>query len=196
MNLEKVIKGCVKNNRSSQQEFYIEYSPKLMGISLRMSPDDDKAKDLLQDAFIKIFGKLGTLDNYEPAVVYSWCKRILTNTILDHYRKTKFERKNVFSSDNIKNPNPYHDHGHNGDIALFSRNEEDSYLESKNVTSEMIMTALKTLPPQYKLVFNLYIMDGYTHQEIGDTLEISVGTSKSNLSKAKEKIRKEIALCQ
>ena len=196
-NLDKVIKGCLKNKRSCQEELFKWLNPKLMGVALRMAPDDDKANDLLQDSFIKIFGNLHTLKGYEPAVVYSWAKRIVTCTIIDYHRKYKFENCNVESVDSdfgSRSGSQYHNFGWNGDIA--ENNVDDSYMEGKKITPEMVMSALKTLTPQYKLVFNLYVMEGYSHGEIGERLDISIGTSKSNLSRAKVKIRKEIELCQ
>jgi RNA polymerase sigma-70 factor (ECF subfamily) len=185
MNLTKVIEGCIKNNRKSQKEFYVEYSPRLMAISLRMSPDDDTAKDLLQESFLKIFKNLSTLDNHEPAVVYTWCKRLVSNTIIDYIRKNR----HIYVIDTFEQTLEDSDIGSEDGI-------EYGYLDSKNISPTQLMKAIQTLSPQYKLVFNLYVMEGYTHQEIGDTLNISVGTSKSNLYKARMNMRKELELCQ
>jgi RNA polymerase sigma-70 factor (ECF subfamily) len=191
--LEIIIKGCIKNNRGCQEELFKFLSPRLMGVSIRMSPDNDKAHDLLQDAFIKIFASLHNLNNHNPAVVYSWCKRILTNTILDHYRKYKFETDNVMSVDRLRDK-PYHDLGLNGSISS-GKGVEHGYLAMKNIEPEQIIAAVKTLSPQYKIVFNLFVMEGLSHKEISDHLDISIGTSKSNLSKAKVNLRKELESC-
>ena len=95
----EIIEGCKRNERTYQELFHRMYYARLMVVSVRMAPTIDIANDLLQDGFLKIFEKISTLDNHNPSVIYSWSKKVLTNTILDHYRRTKFERKNVFSSD-------------------------------------------------------------------------------------------------
>lgn len=178
MEIKEVIEGCIKNKKTQQEFFYNMFYGKLMSVSLRMSPNRELAEDFLQDSFIKIFKSIHMLEKYEPNIVYSWCKRILTNTIIDHYRKNKNFDLSLDS---------------NFDKAI----EEDDfdYLESKNIDVNILITAIQKLSPQYNVVFNLYIMDGYSHQEISDTLQISVGTSKSNLSKAKANLRKELKIC-
>ncbi len=185
INLTEIINGCIKNNRDCQKKFYKEFAPKLMGVSIRMSPDDDTAKDLLQESFLKMFDKLHTLDCHEPAVVYTWCKRIVTNTVIDYIRKNR----NIYVIDTFEQTLEDSDVGVEDGI-------EYGYLDSKNISPSQLVNAIKTLSPQYKLVFNLYVMEGLTHKEIGETLKISEGTSKSNLSKARENLRKELELCQ
>jgi len=178
MEINEVIEGCIKNKRKYQEVFYKMFYGKLMGVSLRMSPNEELAKDFLQESFIKIFNKLHMLDKHEPQIVYSWCKRILTNTIIDHYRKNKhFE---LSFDDNFDTP---------------IEDVDDNYLESKNIDVNLLIRAIQKLSPQYNIVFNLYIMEGYSHQEISNELQISIGTSKSNLSKAKANLRKELELC-
>jgi RNA polymerase sigma-70 factor (ECF subfamily) len=178
MEIKEVIEGCIKNKRKYQEVFYKMFYGKLMGVSLRMSPNEELAKDFLQESFIKIFNKLHMLDKHEPQIVYSWCKRILTNTIIDHYRKNKhFE---LSFDDNFDTP---------------IEDVDDNYLESKNIDVALLIRAIQKLSPQYNIVFNLYIMEGYSHQEISNELQISIGTSKSNLSKAKANLRKELELC-
>jgi len=176
MEFKKIIEGCIKNNIKSQEEFFKLHYGKLMVVSLRMSPNREIAEDLLQESFVKIFKNLYRLDNHNPAVVYSWSKRIVTNTILDYHRRNKsFE---LSFDDNF-------------DVSIDEESDTD-YLESKNVDGEMLISAIQKLSPQYNIVFNLYVVDGYTHQEISDELQISIGTSKSNLSKAKANLRKEL----
>lgn len=182
--LEIIAKGCAKNNRGCQEELYKYLYPRLMVVSLRMSPDSDTAKDLLQESFIKIFDKIDTLDNYDEAVVYTWCKRVVTNTVIDYIRKNR----RVYVSDTFEETLSDSDVGVEEGI-------EYGYLDSKNIEPQQLMDAIQTLSPQYKLVFNLYVMEGLTHKEIGKILEISEGTSKSNLSKARENVRKELETC-
>jgi RNA polymerase sigma-70 factor (ECF subfamily) len=181
--LSKLIDGCIKNDRASQEEFFKSYYPRLMVVSLRMSPDDDTAKDLLQDAFLKIFDKLHTLDNRLPAVVYSWCCRIVSNTVIDYIRKNK----NTYSVDTLEETL---------EETLESADEgiEYGYLDSKGIEPHMLISAMQNLSPQYRLVFNLYVIDGLTHKAIGERLGISEGTSKSNLFKARKNVKKELEL--
>jgi len=184
MNLEKVINGCVKNNREDQRVFYTYYAPYLLAVGYRMAPDDDIAKDLVQISFLKIFDKIYMLDNHNPAVVMEWCKKIVRHTIIDYIRVNKNALK-IFSFDDV--------HGKiNMSVKDDVYDEEDNYLEGKDIEPSQIMGAIKKLSLGYKLVFNLYVLEGYTHQEISEILEISVGASKSNLSKAKAKLRKEL----
>jgi RNA polymerase sigma factor (sigma-70 family) len=179
MELSQVIEGCINNKIVSQEVFFKMYYRKLLWVSIRMSPNRDIAEDLLQDAFIKIFKTIDKLNNHKPAGVHNWCKLILRNTIVDYYRKNK----NIESS--------FDD---NFDIPI----EEESdmtYLESKNIKPSQITNAIENLTPQYRKIFNLYVMEGYSHQEISEKLQITVGASKSNLSRAKLKLRKELELC-
>ena len=180
MEIKQIIEGCVKNNLKSQEAFFKMYYGRLMGVSLRMSPNREIAEDLLQEAFIKIFKGLNTLDNHNPAVIYSWCKRILTNTIIDYYRKNKTFESSF--DDNFDTP--------------IEEESDMNYLESKNIDVDVLISSLQNLSPQYNLVFNLYVVEGYSHKEISEKLQISVGASKSNLSRAKYNLRKELELCQ
>ena len=179
MELSQVIEGCINDKIISQDAFFKMYYRKLLWVSIKMSPNREIAEDLLQEAFIKIFKTINKLNNHKPVVVYNWCKLILRNTIVDYYRKNK----NIESSfdDNFDTP--------------IEEESEMSYLESKNIKTSQITNAIETLTPQYKIVFKLYVIDGYSHQEISETLQISVSTSKSNLSRAKLKLRKELELC-
>jgi len=179
MELKQVIKSCLKNKSKCEEAFFKMNYGKLMAVSLRMSPNRQIAEDLLQDSFIKIFKNINNLDSSEPAAVYSWCKRILTNTIIDYYRKKKTFELSFDDNFDI-------------DIEL---NDDVSYVESKNLNSNTIIEAIQRLSPQYSLTFNLFVIDGYTHQEISEQLQISVGTSKSNLFRAKAKLRKELETC-
>ncbi len=180
-NLEIIVKGCVKNNRGCQEELYKYLYPRLMAVSLRMSPDGDTAKDLLQESFIKIFNKIHMLDSHDGAVVYTWCARIVRNTVIDYIRKNK----KIMVIDTFEETLSTNDIGVQDDI-------EYGYLDSKGIQPSELMDAIQTLSPQYQIVFSLFVMDGLTHEEISSKLEISVGTSKSNLSKAKVNVRKQL----
>lgn len=177
MEVGELIKGCIENDLRCQEKFFKLFYGKLMTVAVRMTPNRDIAEELLQISFIKIFKNIGKLTIVEPAVVYSWCKVIVTNTIIDYHRRHKV--REISFDDSFDSP--YEDIGYDMD-----------YLDSKKVTPNKIMSALQNLPPKYNLVFNLHVIDGYRHDEISKMLNINIGTSKSNLSKAKGRLRKEL----
>ena len=193
IDMKQVIIGCVNKDVHSQNELYKWLFPRLKKISLTYSDDDD----LLQESFIKIFNKIHTIKIYEEAIIYSWSKRVLINTILDGYKKNKFEKENVKSIDCLNRINYLYQ-----DMDMVLDNYFDitdvvetsrfhtNYLESKGITIGQINSAIDKLSPKYKSVFTLYILDGLKHKEISRELNISVGTSKSNLYKAKSVLSK------
>lgn len=169
--LNALVKECLKGNRKAQKEIYQLYYGKMMGVCYRYTHNKDNAKDLLQDGFIKVFSNLS---NYTFSGSFEgWIRRIMVNTAIDFYRKNK-------------------------DIYFIS--DEDNYiLDNNNAESadsiynsfgvEVIMEAIQELTPAYKMVFNLYVLEGYSHKEIAKELNINEGTSKSNLAKAKRNLR-------
>lgn len=164
--------GCKLNNPIYQQELFRRYYGKLKVVCKRYISDMDEANDLIQDSFIKIYNKL---DTYKvQSTLYGWMYRITVNTILDHLRKRKLKYE-------IVNDIP--------DVI-----DGDDYIEDtfSNITPEMIMTCIGKLSPQYRTVFNLYIMEGLSHKEIAAELNICEGTSKSNLYKAKKIFKKKL----
>lgn len=196
MELRKIIEGCINDDKSSQEALFKMQYGKLMSVSIMMSPNRQIAEDLLQDSFIKIFKNIHKLNTYEPAALYSWSKRILRNVILDYYRKNKnfmvtFDEAEKNSTNKIYNDveETNQDFISTYDLADDDESDEPDYY---NVDAKEIISLFEKLSPQYKLVFTLYVIDGFSHKEISDKLKISVGTSKSNLSKARENLRKEL----
>ncbi len=172
--LKEWIDGCKKNDRYSQRKIYEHlYSP-MMIVCLRYADDRQEASDILQDAFLKVFDKI-RLYNDEGSFE-GWVRRIIVNTSIDAIRKKK---KEILSDDT----SIYQDSAIDD-----NENEDTSPYEGINVNDVVI--AMQQLSPVYQAVFNMYVMDGLTHQEIANELNISVGTSKSNLSKARQKIKK------
>ncbi len=170
-NLDSIVKKCVKGNRQAQQELYKRYYGTMMGICYRYSNNAEDAKDLLQDGFVKVFSNL---KNYNfKGSLEGWIRRIMVNTAIDFYRKNK----NVFFVDD-----------ESGYILETSKVESASSIYSQFGVEE-IMVAIQSLTPAYKAVFNLYAIEGYQHKEIAEKLNISEGTSKSNLSKAKRNLK-------
>ncbi|MGB0887806.1 MAG: RNA polymerase sigma factor [Vicingaceae bacterium] len=173
-NLDSLVNRCVKNDRKAQKELYKLFYSKMMGVCFRYTNNAEDAKDILQDGFIKVFKNIKKY-NFKGSLE-GWVRRIMVNTAIDHYRKNK--------------------------AALFVDDEEGFILENSKVESDetiysqfgekVIMEAIQHLSPAYKTVFNLYVIEGFAHKEIAQKLNISEGTSKSNLAKAKMNLRKNL----
>lgn len=169
--LEILIKGCKKGRPKSQEELYRRFACAMYGICLQYASSEEDAQDIMQEGFIKVFAKLDQVKN--PAAFPGWIRRLMINTALEKYRSQVILQR----VDDLK-----------GEI----HEESDDGIFSE-LTSEELVALIQTLSPKYRMVFNLYAIEGYSHQEISEELGISVGTSKSNLSRARgilqEKIR-------
>jgi RNA polymerase sigma-70 factor (ECF subfamily) len=169
--LNDIVKRCVKGDRKAQRELYEKYYSKMMGVCYRYTNNTEDARDILQDGFVKVYSNIkkysfnGSLEG--------WIRRIIVNTAIDHFRK----HKDVFFVDDEE-----------GYILENSKVESDDSIYSQFAV-EVIMEAIQQLSPAYKTVFNLNVIEGYQHKEIAQKLNISEGTSKSNLAKAKMKLR-------
>ncbi|MBK8611703.1 MAG: RNA polymerase sigma factor [Chitinophagaceae bacterium] len=170
-----IIQGCVKAKRDSQKQFYQLFYGYSMGICMRYCASPDDAEEIVHDGFLKIYRALHSFNpKYADieASLKGWMKRILINTAIDHLRKNRqhFLVAEIF--DNHFN------------IA----DETETAID--RMTHKEILDVVDQLSPVYKTVFNLFVIDGYKHEEIADQLNISVGASKSNLSKARANIKK------
>ncbi len=157
-------------NQLAQRRLYDRFSSAMYGICLRYSRDADGAKDILQDGFIKVFGKL---EQYKAQGSFEgWMRRIFINTALEKFR----------------NKIPI--------LTIDEKLEIPLEIIPDTVISELaaaeLLNMVQELSTQYRLVFNLYVVEGYSHREIGKTLGISEGTSKSNLSRARNILQKRI----
>ena len=172
MDEEQLVRKCLEKDTLAQKQLFEFYSRKMMGVCLRYAQDGEEAQDVLQMGFIKVFEKLN-MYNFKGSLE-GWIRRIMINTAIDHYRKTK---------------------------NIFIINDEDSFiLENSKVESvdsiysqfgeKVIMDAIQSLSPAYQTVFILNVIEGYKHKEIAEKLNISEGTSKSNLAKAKRNLKK------
>ncbi len=169
MSLKKLIQQCANNDRKAQGEIYRIYSGKLFGLCLKYSRNRAEAEDNLQDGFITIFKKVEQFKH--KGSFEGWMKRIVINTALQKYRE-----KNVL--------NLIQDIDVNNEV-IVEVDEED-------VSLDYLLELIQELPNQYRIVFNLYVLDGYSHREVADTLGISEGTSKSNLSRARTILKRKI----
>lgn len=169
MSLNQLIQKCKEKNAKAQSELYHLFSGKLFSICLKYSRNYAEAEDNLQDAFVTIFNKIGQYK--EKGSFEGWLKRVTINTVLQRYRADKGILNLV-----------------NEDIAA----EDDVLIDSDSIPIDYLLKIIQELPDRYRLVFNLYVLDDYSHQDIATMLGISVGTSKSNLSRAKQILKEQI----
>lgn len=176
MDEHDIIKGCLKNDRSSQKALYEQYYGKMLGVCLRYAKDKEQAKDILHEAFLKVFTNLKNFNG--TGSFEGWIRRIMVNTSIDHLRKNKQNYlivSTVYANEKASN--------------MVAEVEDDVFL---NIDKEEILKAVQELTPAYRTVFNLYVIEEFTHKEIAEMLDISEGTSKSNLSKAKFNLKKNL----
>jgi RNA polymerase sigma-70 factor (ECF subfamily) len=165
---EQLIKKSIEQDRKAQEQLYKLLAPKLFAVCLKYSKNDEEAKDTLQDGFIVIFNKLSQFQN--KGSFEGWAKRIMINLCLQQYRNS-------------------------GVLELINENipdEEEIELDHEDISLDFLLKIIQELPDRYRLVFNLYLLDGYSHKEIATMLMISEGTSKSNLARAKMILKNKI----
>lgn len=168
MSIEQLINDCKKNERKAQEQLYKLYAPKLFSVCLKYSRNYTEAQDNLQDGFLLIYKKIHQFSF--KGSLEGWLKRVMINHVLQQYRKESFL--------NIVDENV--------------PEEIEVEVDSDGVPSEFLIKIIQELPDRYRLVFNLYVLDGFSHQEIAEQLNINIGTSKSNLSRAKLILKEKI----
>ncbi len=168
MSIEQLINDCKKNDSKAQEQLYKLYAPKLFSVCLKYSRNYTEAQDNLHDGFLLIFEKIH-LFSFKGSFE-GWIKKVITNYILQQYRKETF--LNVVDENVAEH--------------------EEVEVDGDGISSEFLIKIIQELPDRYRLVFNLYVLDGYSHQEIADLLTINIGTSKSNLSRAKLILKEKI----
>jgi len=166
--LEQLIKKCKKKNSKAQEQLYRLYSSKLFSICLKYSNDYSSAEDTLQDAFITIFDKINQFKS--QGSFEGWIKRVTVNTALQKYRKQKVF--DIINEEQIE--------------------EVEVEVNEEEISLDYLLTIIQQLPDRYRLVFTLYVLDGYSHKEIAEMLTISIGTSKSNLARARYILKDKI----
>jgi RNA polymerase sigma factor (sigma-70 family) len=168
--LNNLLNECRENNRTAQALLYKTFYAYAMSICLRYVNNREDARLVMNDGFIKVFKKL---DQYKEDISFKgWLRRILINTAIDFYRSNKLKIQEVdleFAIEGAFEPE-YH----------------------QVLDYEHLLTMVQKLPPAYQVVFNLYAIDGYSHDEISKILDIAEGTSKSNLSRARGKLQEMI----
>ncbi len=168
---DELVEKCILGNRLSQHNFYNKYSAFLFGVSLRYAKNRTDAEDILQEGFIKIFKYLK--DFRSDGSIEGWMRRIIVTTSYNFYKRKNLINKNIEPEHvNISLP---------GDHEIVS-----------NMSHEELLTIIQRLPNGYRTVFNMNTFEGYSHKEIGNRMNISVNTSKSQLSRAKTSLQKTI----
>ena len=165
-----LIDGCIHGNRQMQELLYNRFSPKMYGVCLRYSGNPEDARDLLQEGFIKIFKNLSKYRG--DGSFEGWIRRIFVNTSIEHFRRK---------------------------VSLYNVTEtQENSIEDKewsvldNLAEKDIIDMVNQLSPGYKAVFNMHVIEGYSHKEIGEALGINEGTSKSQLARAKLVLKKMV----
>jgi len=167
LSLEQLIHDCKKNDIKAQEQLYRQYAPKMFSVCLKYSRNYAEAQDNLQDGFLLVFDKINSFEF--KGSFDGWIKRVMVNQVLQQYRNKSFL-------------SPIDE-----DIA-----EEVEVEIEDGVSMDFLMKIIQELPDRYRLVFNLSVFENYSHQEISESLGISVGTSKSNLSRAKMILKEKI----
>ena len=168
--LQKVLAGCLNHDRKDQKLLYKSFYGFAMGICLRYAGNRYEASEIMNQGFLKVFTKLELFDNSKP--FKAWLGRIMINTSINYYRTNL----KMAYADDID------------EMDVMSSDE----LPDHKLAYDDLLAMVQQLPQAYRTVFNLYAIEGYTHDEIGKMLGISDGSSKSNLFKAREKLRKMI----
>lgn len=174
--LKVIINGCVRNSEKHQQKLFRMFYGKMYAVCLRYIKDEDVAKDVVQDGFIKVFDKIGKYNH--QGSFEGWMRRLIVNTAIDFLRKQKNHFVAMDNDAVMK------------DVDDQLNIEEGVDEELLQIKAELAMEAVQELSPAYRTVFNMYVIENYSHREIAEILDISEGTSKSNLAKAKQNLRK------
>jgi len=170
MSDEQLVKKCLEKDALAQKYLFDLYSRKMMGVCLRYSRDLEEAQDVLQMGFIKVFEKLDMYNR--KGSLEGWIRKIIVNTALDNIRKNK-KFMNDIELDKV-------------DYQMQNYNEDAIDV----LSARDLLDVIQKMPPGFKTVFNMYVIEGYSHQEIAEELNISVNTSKSQLSRARGYLQK------
>jgi len=168
LDLKELINDCKNNNRKAQEQLYRLYSGKLFAVCLKYSRNYTEAQDNLQDGFLIIFQKIGQYSF--KGSFDGWLKRVMINNVLQQYRQQTF-------------------------LSLVNEDVAEDYeieLDDDEISLDYLLKIIQELPDRYRLVFNLYVIDGYSHAEIAEMLNINIGTSKSNLARGRMILKEKI----
>ena len=168
----QLIEQCLQNNKKAQKKLFDSFAPVLLGVCMRYTKDRSEAEDVLQEVFIKIYKSLGQFE--DKGSFEGWMKRITVNTAITHYRK------------NLK-------HAYQEDITeIRELNISNNSYREAEFTHDELLGVIRALPPGYKMVFNLFAVEGYKHKEIAEMMNIDISTSKSQYSRARKLIQQKL----
>lgn len=170
MNEEQLVTKCLEKDALAQKQLFDVYSRRMMGVCLRYSKDSEEAQDVLQMGFIKVFEKLDMYNH--KGSLEGWIRKIIVNTALDNIRKNKKLMNNV-ELEKV-------------DFQLHNYNEN----AVDELSAQDLLKVIQEMPTGFKTVFNMYVIEGYSHKEIAEELNISVNTSKSQFSRARAYLQK------
>ncbi len=168
---EQIIDGCLKSDRKYHELLYKKFSPKMYAVCLRYATDQNEAQDMMQEAFIRVYNNIGKFRR--EGSFEGWVRRIFVNTALEVIRK-KGNMYVVRETENIK---------------MEYANENSL----QRLMKEDLMAMIQSLSIGYRTVFNLYVIEGFSHKEIGEQLNITEGTSKSQLARARYLLQKKVS---
>ena len=176
MTEEQLIKACIREDAACQKELFNRFSGRMLGVCNRYARNSEDAEDILQDAFIKIFDKIHQF-KFQGSFE-GWIRRIVVNTALKKYSVSRYTKE--VSGYEIKDKDE-------------SMTEPPAY---SHLTQKELMELINNLPDGYRVIFNLYVIEGYQHDEIAEMLGIQPGTSRSQLVKARTMLQKQILQLQ
>ncbi|RYE32710.1 MAG: sigma-70 family RNA polymerase sigma factor [Sphingobacteriaceae bacterium] len=162
--LTDVIQGCLLGHRKAQETLYKLFAAKMLGVCMRYATDKMEAEDMLQNGFIKVFGKIN--DYKGEGSFEGWIRRIMVHSAIEYYRKHHKMMQLV-------------------DMETSGAAETVNAAAANSLEAKDLLAMIQTLPPGYRMVFNMYAIEGYSHKEIGEVMNISEGASKSQLSRAR-----------
>lgn len=172
MQEDQLIKKVLKGDGRAQKAFYDLFASKMYGVALRFAKDVDEANDILQEGFVKVFSNLSSYRN--EGSLEGWIRKTVVNTAINFYKKNAKHR----SSADIEM------------VMIFEKSDEVTIIDQ--MSAKELLQTISELPDGYRAVFNLNVIEGYTHKEIGEMLDISENTSKSQLARAKAYLQKRV----
>lgn len=170
----RLIEGCLANKRKAQSLLYKRYKSKMYAICLRYAATESRAQDFLQEGFIKIFRSLDQY-RFEVPVEY-WMKRVMVNACISELRRKKEPAQQAYELEQV------------AELA----DESPATTSVSGIQPEKVVQLIQALPEGYRTIFNLYALEGYTHPEIGQILNISPGTSRSQYARARKLLARQI----
>lgn len=168
--LKNIIEACASGDVRAQEKLYKLFAPKMYGVCLRYSKDATEAEDNLQDGFFKVFTNIKGFRH--EGSLEGWIRRIMVNVSLEKYRKQ-----------NMLHPVE--------DVSVYDSQHISEDILDK-ISAKELIEVIQQLPPRYKMVFNLFVIEGLSHQQISEEMQITVGTSKSNLARARDILKRKV----